>query len=330
MAFVEGGEAPALREVALPTRPKGLDAGARRRFERLNRRVALAAFCALVIGAAVLAWTELRSAWLAHRGWRLMHEDPLNPEEAIAPFQEAARLKRTNASAIKGLWQAQSIMGLHDEALRTARRRLRVEPTTEARVELARTILRGSMSPADACEEAAPYLDKAARADPRALLPLEILLECYDVLGDAQRWSETQRELIGRYEDFRSDYIGLMRNRHRIVRATAFNNVAWVMLTAKAPQFLDYEQALAYAQEAVDLSRDDPSRYVFLDTLAEAYWCNGRPREALAMIDEALALEPENLHYYVTQKRKFLRALEGLGAPARGEGASASEDGEQP
>jgi len=257
-----------------------------------------------------------------------MYEDPLDPDEAIAPFTEAARLKRTNGAAVRGLWQAQSILGLYDEAVETARRRLHLEPTTEALVELAQTILRAPMPPAGACEEAAPYLEQAARADPDALLPLEILVACHAALGETKRLAEAQEELVARYEQFSRAYGALMADRHRVRRALGLNNVAWVMLTAKAAKFIDYEEALVYAQEAVDLSRDDPERYIFLDTLAEAYWRNGLPREALAMIDEAIALEPDNLHYYVTQKRKFLRAVEGLGAPGRGKGASAFEDGD--
>lgn len=341
MAFSEGGEEaglseslsdagrPGAQDVVSATLPKGLDARARGRFERLNRRVALVAFCALVIGAMVLAWTELRSAWLAHRGWQLLYEDPLNPEKAIAPFEEAVRLKRTNPAAIEGLWQAQSIMGLYDEALVTARRRLHVAPTSATLVELAQTTLRASMSPADACRQAEPYL-QAASAAREALLPLEILLECYAVLGDAKGLAETRQELIERYREFQAYYTSRMSKGYRTVRATALNNVAWLMLTARVSEFVEYEQGLAYAQKAVDMSRDDPSRYIFLDTLAEAYFRNGRPEEAIDTIDEAIALEPDNLYYYVAQKRKFLRAVAaGPATPTRADEGplSAGEEG---
>jgi Zn-dependent protease with chaperone function len=88
------------------------------------------------------------------------------------------------------------------------------------------------------------------------------------------------------------------------------NNLAWLYATAPSPHFQP-EAALELAQRAVALRRDS----AILDTLAEALYVNGRHAEALAAIDEALTEHPNNADYLLSQRRKFLNALEG-GEPA--------------
>lgn len=83
------------------------------------------------------------------------------------------------------------------------------------------------------------------------------------------------------------------------------NNLAWLYATAPTPD-RNPERALELALQA---AAQQPDPYV-LDTLAEAYYVNGRYEEALAAIRRAIAQKPERLSYYLGQERKILEALE--------------------
>jgi len=54
----------------------------------------------------------------------------------------------------------------------------------------------------------------------------------------------------------------------------------------------------------------DQAPYI-LDTLAEAYYVNGLPEQALATIRQALLKEPKNRAYFMSQQEKFEAALQG-------------------
>jgi tetratricopeptide (TPR) repeat protein len=81
--------------------------------------------------------------------------------------------------------------------------------------------------------------------------------------------------------------------------ATAFNNLAWLLVTEESVR--DRERGLKLARRAVSLS---PSP-VFLDTLAEAYYVNGYTEEAVETIQEAISAATENEGYYRSQLKKF-------------------------
>lgn len=88
--------------------------------------------------------------------------------------------------------------------------------------------------------------------------------------------------------------------------ATALNNLAWLYATSPPP-FRKPELALDLALRAA--SRDQ-APYI-LDTLAEAYYVNGLPEQALATIRQALLKEPKNRAYFMSQQEKFEAALQG-------------------
>lgn len=88
--------------------------------------------------------------------------------------------------------------------------------------------------------------------------------------------------------------------------ATALNNLAWLYATAEDPALRDKQRALALAQKAAALQQAPH----ILDTLAEAYFINGRREEALQAIEAAIALAPDNLDYYLEQKKKFSRGMD--------------------
>ena len=81
---------------------------------------------------------------------------------------------------------------------------------------------------------------------------------------------------------------------------TILNNLAWLYATSPPPYFKP-EAALALALRAAER---DPLPYI-LDTLAEAYYVNGRVEEALQTIRKALLMEPKNRDYFLRQEQKF-------------------------
>ena len=88
-------------------------------------------------------------------------------------------------------------------------------------------------------------------------------------------------------------------------QAVALNNLAWMMLTASNPDFMNNTRALALARKAVAL-QPVPQ---FLDTLAEACYQNGLRDEAIQVIQKAILKANENKDYYESQLRKY--RLEG-------------------
>ena len=88
--------------------------------------------------------------------------------------------------------------------------------------------------------------------------------------------------------------------------ATILNNLAWLHATSPAP-YHNPPEALKLAVEAASI---DPQPFI-LDTLAEAYYVNGRYEDALDTIDEALSKNPEDLDHYLKQREKFEKALKG-------------------
>ncbi len=83
--------------------------------------------------------------------------------------------------------------------------------------------------------------------------------------------------------------------------ATALNNLAWLYATSEDTALRDKKRALALSQKAASLKQAP----FILDTLAEAYFINGKREKAVQAIDAAIALEPERLDYYLKQKQRF-------------------------
>ena len=77
--------------------------------------------------------------------------------------------------------------------------------------------------------------------------------------------------------------------------AAAQNNLAWLYATCDDPKFRNPQQALALARRAVELSHWKEA--TFIDTLAEAFYANGKYAEAVETQTKALALDPDNQEY---------------------------------
>jgi membrane associated rhomboid family serine protease len=85
--------------------------------------------------------------------------------------------------------------------------------------------------------------------------------------------------------------------------AMILNNYAWTIAVSEHPSERQLRVALALARRAVrETRRADPN---LLDTLAEVYFQSGRMDDALATIDEAIELAPDE-PYFREQKRRFL------------------------
>jgi membrane associated rhomboid family serine protease len=85
--------------------------------------------------------------------------------------------------------------------------------------------------------------------------------------------------------------------------ALVLNNYAWTIAVSEHPSERQLRVALALARRAVrETRRADPN---LLDTLAEVYFQSGRADDAMATIDEAIELAPEE-PYFREQRRRFL------------------------
>jgi tetratricopeptide (TPR) repeat protein len=70
------------------------------------------------------------------------------------------------------------------------------------------------------------------------------------------------------------------------------NNLAWLYATAKDEKLQDKVKALEHAVRAVEMTKEKNAEA--LDTLARAYFVNGKKAEAIQTEKKAIELEPEN------------------------------------
>ncbi len=96
---------------------------------------------------------------------------------------------------------------------------------------------------------------------------------------------------------------------HRILQrnpnnATALNNLSWLYLTKKqSPE--NQKKALKLAKKAVTIRKVS----AHLDTLAEAYFQNKQYKKAIKFIEQAVALDRNNLDHFKLQRNKFLEKI---------------------
>jgi hypothetical protein len=87
------------------------------------------------------------------------------------------------------------------------------------------------------------------------------------------------------------------------VSAEELNNRAWQLATLRNAKPEELAVALMLAQRAVEATQRRDA--TILDTLAEVQFQLGHPESAIAIIDEAIAREPDEV-YYREQRRRFL------------------------
>ena len=79
------------------------------------------------------------------------------------------------------------------------------------------------------------------------------------------------------------------------------NNIAWLYVTAKDPEYRKPTEALIYASKAAGIK---PTGHI-LDTLAESLFVNGYVARAITVEEEAMQKDPSKCDYYRTQIQRF-------------------------
>ncbi|MFH2133477.1 MAG: tetratricopeptide repeat protein, partial [bacterium] len=86
----------------------------------------------------------------------------------------------------------------------------------------------------------------------------------------------------------------------------AWNNLAWMYLTAKNKEMHKLEEALQLALKAVELSPSPAN----LDTLAEAYYQKKEYQKALKTVERALDRDRQGLDDFKRTQKKILKAIQ--------------------
>ena len=113
------------------------------------------------------------------------------------------------------------------------------------------------------------------------------------VLGNLMQEKKMERKAIEAYES------ALIFEQHH---ADPYNNLSWLLLTAKDKTLLDPPRALILAEQALSIHEEG---YI-LDTLATALWANGQVNKAVAIETRAAEVDPVNSRYYLQQIEKMI------------------------
>lgn len=190
-------------------------------------------------------------------------------------------VERRNVRALACLARTAEVRGEHEAAVAKALEWLVLSPNNpEAYFWLARGY---SVPPADYVNAAESYeavirnagqgqIAPAMLREARITLPV-IYGQVQDLQGAAAAYDNAVRELP-------SD-------------AQVLNNAAWFYATIES-QVRNPAKALDYANRASAIAPKDPN---IMDTLAEAYFANGRIDDAIATEQKALALVPEQAEF---------------------------------
>jgi Flp pilus assembly protein TadD len=98
------------------------------------------------------------------------------------------------------------------------------------------------------------------------------------------------REKLGKHKDALNDYTRALELKPN--DAAIHNNIAYLYVSANDKSFRDKAKALEHAKKAAELSKEKNAE--ILDTLARAYFINGKVNEAVDTENKALKLEPYN------------------------------------
>jgi tetratricopeptide (TPR) repeat protein len=126
-------------------------------------------------------------------------------------------------------------------------------------------------------DEALTHFDQAAKQRPD---DAETLCSRADLLAD-----------LGRYEEALGSYAQAIQQNPEL--AHAYRNGAWLLATCPDARFRDPENAIRGAEQALKFGYGQ--RHVALDTLAAALASAGRFEEAMAALQQALDIAPEQV-----------------------------------
>ncbi len=208
--------------------------------------------------------------------------------EATDTYSQILKADPDNFTAHLGLGHTHREAGRSDLARKEFEKAIAIRPDSAVPHVALGDLFQKDNDDASAEQE---YL-KALVKDPKYEPPYFRLMELY--------------ERNGRPEDLIKTFGKVLP----IEPAGAQNEIAWLLATSKFPEILDPVTAEKFANAAVEL---DPSP-MYIDTLAEAYYAQGRYKLAISIIKEAIALNPDDPKYYQGQLDKFAKALsESLG-----------------
>ena len=128
---------------------------------------------------------------------------------------------------------------------------------------------------------------------------IEVLPKAYDALRNFYRGA---KDNVAEAETYRR-YVDFMSGIHKET-AGFLNGYAWRMTQLE----LNLDNALERINQAIRLFTDEDGakdKAQIMDTKGEVLWKLGRSDEAVATMDECIALQPED-NYYKEQKTKFL------------------------
>jgi tetratricopeptide (TPR) repeat protein len=201
---------------------------------------------------------------------------------AIEQYAKVLEIEPENFSAHMGLGHAQNEAGNTKKAFEEFQTAQAVRPLSSVpRVALG-DLLEKEGNVAMAEEH---YL-AAIEMEPRYEPPYFRLMELYEKGG-------RRKELLDMFE--KASFIE---------PAGAHNEIAWLLATSKHPDIFDPAAAETHARTAIELDPDS----MYIDTLAEAYYAQGKHNLAIGVIKEAIAGDSEDLPYYQEQLEKFRQA----------------------
>jgi cytochrome c-type biogenesis protein CcmH/NrfG len=193
---------------------------------------------------------------------------------AITALEEAAKRNPTRLEPLLRLGAVQEMASQKDEAAKAYQRAQTLDPK-DPRPGMATARLFFKSNPSQALSA----LDDVIARNPSFI---DALLARAQLLIEVNRFSDAIRT----FEE------ALLQSPNS---STVHNNFAWALVYEAKPAERDCKRGLRLAQKAVELSnsKDAPE----LDTLAEAYRCNGDYEQALMFLDKALALSPTSEFY---------------------------------
>jgi rhomboid protease GluP len=213
--------------------------------------------------------------------------------EAI-PFLERVPKGPQRPLALRALARTYQALREPERALAAAREAVELAPDSlrshTAHIE--------ALHRAGRVPEAGQAVDAARRRFAKDVRALAVLADLAATVGLGREAARLYEEVLSASRDY-----------------SVFNNYAWLLATSEERGVRDPEKAVRMARAAVE--GHQWKNATFIDTLAEAQLAAGRPREAVAIAEKALALEKDS-DYLRKQLGKFRRAA-GLSA---GEGFS--------
>lgn len=214
-------------------------------------------------------------------------------DEAIEQFNAALKLDPKLAAAHTRLGEIYREQKKMPEAIREWQEAIRINPQEADAHFFLGLALGGEASTRDqAVGQFRAFLSNvphSAEKGPQIAL-------AYTVLGDFDAKAGREKEALQEYEE------GLKANSEFPL---LWNEAAWLYATAKDTQLRNPGKALEYAQKAVAGRQEKDA--ASLDTLAEAYYVNGRFDEAIETEKKAQALEPGK-QIYKDQLKKYQQA----------------------